>query len=156
MRIYPSIFSSANPDAGILWEVIRAQLEGNTVADKPVQNWEPTSPQPSPSKLPSTSQRPSSHPEAPYQQKHLPPKSTVRQELLCSGAGAHPSCSSVQAEEAAGEIPALAEQYYPTIGFSVPSTREGFVWAITAGLLSDGRDVRHGLHLIKVIRFHSM
>lgn len=57
---------------------------------------------------------------------------------------------------AAGEIPALAEQHYPTIGFSVSSTREGFVWAITAGLLPDGRDVQHSLHLIKVIRFHSM
>lgn len=79
----------------------------------------------------------------------------MRQGPLCSGAGAHPICT-VQAEEVAGEIPALAEQSYPTIGFSVPSAREGFVWAITAGLLSDGRDVQHGLHLIKVIRFHSM
>lgn len=62
----------------------------------------------------------------------------------------------VQAGMAAWEIPALAEQNYPTIGFSVPSARVGFVWAITAGLLSNGRDVRHGLHLIEVIRFHSM
>lgn len=79
----------------------------------------------------------------------------MRQEPLCSGAGAHPSCT-VQAEEAAGEISALAEQCYPTIGFSVPSTWKGFVWALTAGLPSDGRDVQHGLHLIKVIRFRAM
>lgn len=42
---------------------------------------------------------------------------------------------------AAEEILALAKQNYPTIGFSVPFAWEGFVWAITAGLLSDGRDV---------------
>lgn len=76
MRIYSSIFSSANPDAGLLWEVIQTQLEGNTLAVKLVQNGEPTSLQqlPSPSRLPSTSQRPSSQPEVLYQQKHLSPK----------------------------------------------------------------------------------
>lgn len=76
MRIYPSIFSTANPDAGLLWEVIQAQLEGNTVADKPVKNQECTSSQQlaSPSRLPSTSQRPSSHSEVSCQQQHLPPK----------------------------------------------------------------------------------
>lgn len=76
MRIYPSIFSSANPDAGLLWDFIQAQLEGNMGADKAVQSREPTSPQQlsSPSRLPSTSQRLSAHTEAHCQQKHLPPK----------------------------------------------------------------------------------
>lgn len=89
MRIYPSIFSSANPEAGFLWEVIQAQLEGNTVADKPVWNREPTSPQqlPSPSRLPSTSQRHSSHPEAPCQQKHLPQKHSEAGTTLQWGRG---------------------------------------------------------------------
>lgn len=53
-----------------------------------------------------------------------------------------------------GETAALVEQSDPTIGFSVPSARGGFVWAISAELPSDGRDVRHALHLIKVIGFH--
>lgn len=72
-------------------------------------------------------------PEAP--QMHLP-KSEARRGL---GRGSHPIQDGHGG--ASREITALAEQNYPTIGFSVPSARGGFVLAITAGLLSNGRYV---------------
>lgn len=116
------------------------------MAAEPARSREPASPLAGPLSLQALPSMPLAHPEnpllslKPHASESISPNSMVRWGSSCGGTGACPGCT-VPARVAAGEIPALAKQNYPTIGFSVPSTWGGFVWAITAGLLSDGRDV---------------